>query len=231
MVTEVVARQARRRPRVSALDRKLLRDLWAARGQAVAIALVIGAGIAVFASMFSTFDSLDLTLRTYYDRSRFGDVFASLKRAPLSRAADIASIPGVAQVEPRVVMDVTLDVRGLAEPAIGRLISAPADRRPALCDIVLRKGRYLEPGRPDEVIASETFAVAHGLEPGDSVGAIINGRRRDLRIVGLALSPEYSYPIRPGSCSPTTSASACSGWNAGRLRRRSTWRAASTTSS
>jgi putative ABC transport system permease protein len=99
-------------------------------------------------------------------------------------------------------VDVTLDVPGLAEPAIGRLISVPAVRRPMLCDVVLRKGRYIEAGRPDEVLASETFAIAHGFEPGDSVGAIINGRRRDLRIVGLALSPEFIYPIRPGELLP-----------------------------
>jgi len=187
---------------MTALNRKLVRDLWGARGQALAIAFVIGAGIAVFASMFSTFDSLDLTLGTYYERTRFGDVFASLKRAPLSLAADIAAIPGVAQVEPRVVVDVTLDVRDLPEPAIGRLISVAPAGRPRLCDVVLRKGRDIEAGRPDEVLASETFAAAHGLEPGDSVGAIINGRRRELRIAGLALSPEYIYPIRPGELLP-----------------------------
>ena len=187
---------------MTALNRKLVRDLWGARGQALAIALVIGAGIAVFATMFSTFDSLDLTLSTYYERTRFGDVFASLKRAPLSLASEIAAIPGVAQVEPRVVVDVTLDVPGLSEPAIGRLISVPAVRRPILCDIVLRKGRYIEPGHPDEVLASETFAAAHGLQPGDSIGAIINGRRRELQIAGLALSPEYIYPIRPGELLP-----------------------------
>ena len=201
-MSRTVANRTFRRKGLAALDRKLFRDLWTARGQALAIALVIGAGIAVFVTMFSTFNSLDLTLRTYYERYRFGDVFAALKRAPLARAADIAATPGVAQVEPRVVVDVTLDVRGLAEPAIGRLISIPAERRAVLCDIFLRKGRYIDPGRPDEVIATETFAAAHGLQPGDSVGAIINGRRRELRIVGLALSPEFIYPIRPGELLP-----------------------------
>ncbi len=187
---------------MTALDRKLLRDLWLARGQAAAIALVIAAGIAIFVAMFSTFTSLDLTLATYYDRYRFGDVFAGLERAPLAVARRIADIPGVAQVETRVVVDVTLDVPGLAEPAVGRLISVPAERRPILCDLFIRKGRYPEAGRPDEVLASETFARAHHLEPGDSVGAVVNGRRRDLRIVGLALSPEYVYPIRPGELLP-----------------------------
>jgi len=187
---------------LTALDRKLIRDLWAIRGQAVAIALVMAAGIAIFVAMISTFDSLDLSLRTYYDRYRFGDVFVSLTRAPLSLVPRIEAIPGVAEVESRVVVDVTLDVPGMPDPATGRLISIPADRRPALCDLFLREGRYIEPGRPDEVLASESFARAHGLRPGNSVGAVINGRRRDLRIVGLALSPEYIYAVRHGELLP-----------------------------
>jgi putative ABC transport system permease protein len=187
---------------IRAIDRKLLRDLWHIRSQALAVALVIAAGIAIYVSMFSTFASLDLTLTTYYDRYRFADVFATLKRAPLSLADRLGEIPGVAQLETRVVMDVTLDVPGLAEPAVGRLISIPEHRRPMLNDVFLRKGRYIEPYRPDEVLASETFAGAHGLEPGDSLAAVINGRRRELRIVGLALSPEYIYQIRPGELMP-----------------------------
>ncbi len=66
----------------------------------------------------------------------------------------------------------------------------------------MRKGRWLEPGRSDEVLASESFAAAHGLGPGDTIAAIINGRRRELLIVGLALSPEYIYQIRPGELLP-----------------------------
>jgi putative ABC transport system permease protein len=190
------------RPRVSALNRKLLRDLWQVRGQVLAIAAVVGAGIALYASLFSTFDSLDLTLRTYYDRYRFGDVFISLERAPMAVADELAALPGVARVEARVVVDVTLDVPGLKEPAAGRLISYPAGGRPALCDLFLREGRLPEPGRPEEVVASEGFTRAHGLHPGGSVRAVINGRLRTLAIVGVALSPEFIYPIRPGEILP-----------------------------
>ncbi|MBP1634195.1 MAG: transporter permease [Acidobacteria bacterium] len=185
-----------------ALDRKLVRDLRATLGQVVATGLVIAAGIAVLVSMFSTFDSLDLSLRTYYERYRFGDVFASAVRAPLSAAERLADIPGVAEVEARVVASVTIDVPGMGDPGTGRLVSVPADRRPALCDLFLREGRYLDPSRRDEVLASELFARAHGLRPGDTIGAIINGRRRELRIVGLALSPEFIYQIRPGELFP-----------------------------
>jgi len=190
------------RRRWPALDRKLARDLRAAAGQVAAISAVIGAGIAVLVAMFSTFDSLDLSLRTYYEEYRFGDVFVSAVRAPLSAAERVAAIPGVAQVEARVVASVTIDVPGMSDPGTGRLVSVPGDRRPVLCDLFLREGRYLEAGRPDEVLASELFARAHGLGPGDTVGAIVNGRRRELRIVGLALSPEFIYQIRPGELFP-----------------------------
>ena len=63
-------------------------------------------------------------------------------------------------------------------------------------------GRYIDANRPDEVLASEAFANAHNLGPGDSVTAVINGRRRALEIVGLALTPEYVYTIRPGEMIP-----------------------------
>jgi putative ABC transport system permease protein len=152
----------------------------------------------MYVLMLSTFASLNLTQRTYYDRYHFADVFASLKRAPNRIAADIARIPGVAIVDTRVVVDVTLDVPGVRAPVTGRLTSVPEEHRPLLDDLALVTGRWIEPGRLDEVIANQKFADANHLAVGDTIAAVINGRRRDLRIVGLALSPEYVYAVRPG---------------------------------
>ena len=96
----------------------------------------------------------------------------------------------------------TLDVPGLAEPAAGRLVSLPDRGRPPLNDVYLRRGRWIDPTRADEVLASEMFCEANHFGPGDHVFAIINGRRRQLTIVGIALSPEYIYAIRPGELFP-----------------------------
>lgn len=185
-----------------ALNRKLFRDLWRIKGQAFAISMVIAVGVLMFIMYKSTFESLQATRSTYYEQQRFAHVFASLKRAPLSLGNRIASIPGVAQVETRVVVDVSLDVEGFEEPATGRLVSIPGLQREILNDLVLRKGRYIDPGRPDEVIISEGFAQAHQLLPGNTVGAILNGRHRELEVVGIGLSPEYVYSIRPGDLMP-----------------------------
>jgi putative ABC transport system permease protein len=188
--------------RITPLDRKLLRDLLEMRGQALAIALVVAAGVTMRVTYVSNFDSLRRTQAAYYDRQRFADVFASCKRAPLRLEERLAAIPGVEQAETRVVADVTLDVPGFGEPVIGRLISVPAGARPRLNDVFLRSGRWVERGRGDEAMVSEAFALAHHLKEGDRIAAVINGRRRLLQIVGLALSPEYVYVIPPGQLIP-----------------------------
>jgi putative ABC transport system permease protein len=188
--------------RVSALNRKLIRDLFTMKGQALAIAAVVAAGVAMYVMYLSTFESLRATRESYYDRQRFADVFASLKRAPLRVANEIAAIPGVSAIEARVAANVTLDMEQLDEPATARLVSIPATRRPRVNDLFLRRGRWIEPGRPDEVLASEGFVTAHGLVPGDRVPAVINGRLRRLTIVGVALSPEFIYTIPPGDLVP-----------------------------
>ena len=185
---------------IRALTRKLLRDLWHTRGQALAISLVIAAGVAMFVAYFSTFDSLRLAQQTYYDQFHFADVFVVVKRAPLHVADDLAALPGIARVTARVVVDVALDIPGMREPATARLISIPEREQPILNEPFLRRGR--RPDSTDEVLASEGFALAHGFGPGDSIAASINGRRRNLRIVGIALSPEYIYTIRPGEMVP-----------------------------
>ena len=187
---------------MKALDRKLLRDLWQLKGQGLAIALVMACGVATFVMSLSTMRSLERTLTGYYERYRFADVFSHMKRAPEALAARIAEIPGVAQVQTRVVVDVSLDVPGLAEPAVGRLISVPDYQPPALDRLYLREGRMIEPGRTGEVVVSEGFAAAHKLKAGDTVLAVINGRRQQLRIVGTVLSPEYVYAIREGEMLP-----------------------------
>jgi putative ABC transport system permease protein len=152
--------------------------------------------------MRCTYKALLASQATYYANYRFADVFAQLKRAPDSIAARVNEIPGVSQAEFRVVADVTLDVPGLNEPAQGRIISIPEQRRPMLNDLFLREGRYVEAGRRDEVIISGAFATANKLTPGSTLSAVINGKWQKLQIVGVALSPEYVYEIKSGEMFP-----------------------------
>ncbi len=178
------------------LNRKVFRELARMRGQVIAITLVMACGIMLYVSSRHTYISLLKSQESYYATYRFADVFAGVKRAPASAAEEIARIPGVSSVRTRIVMDVNLDVPGLDEPATGRLVSMPERRRPVLNDVAIQEGRYPAVGRPEEVIISEAFAKANGLAPDDRIGAVINGRQKALRVVGIGLSPEYVYEVQ-----------------------------------
>jgi putative ABC transport system permease protein len=188
---------------VSAILKKMLRDLWGMRGQALAIALVIVSGVATFVAALGTMDALRRSQRSFYEEARFGEAFAALKRAPTDVARRLRALEGVAGVQTRVVADARLDVAAFDEPITGQLLSLPEGRQPLLNRLVVREGRLPRAGRAPEAVASEAFAEAHDLHPGDEVTAIINGRRRTLTVVGVALSPEYVYQIAPGSFFPT----------------------------
>ncbi len=188
-----------------ALDRKVVRDLWHLRGQVIAIALVIASGVAVLIMALSTLEALRETSAAYYERYRFAEVFASVKRAPQTLAGRIETIPGVQTVQTRVVRFATLDMPGFAEPVMAKLVSLPPGGQPVLNQLVLRSGRFPDPGRHDEAVLTEPFAEAHSLIAGDEFIAVLNGNRRRLTVVGTALAPEFIYSIGPGALMPDDS--------------------------
>lgn len=184
------------------LDRKLLRDLWRLRGQVAAISMVVASGVAVLIMFLSALEALDDTTAAYYERYRFAQVFATVKRAPEHLRTRIAAIPGVQWAETRVVKFATLDVRGFEEPVMGQFVSIDAHNAANLNRLVMRAGRRVRPKTPDEVVVNEPFAQAHKLKLGDRITALLNGKRRALTVVGIALSPEFVYPIGPGTLMP-----------------------------
>ena len=185
-----------------ALTRKLLRDLWGMKGQVAAIAMVIAGGVATFIMSAATLAALQLTQAAFYRDYRFAEVFASLKRAPESLRAAIQDIPGVQYVETRVVASANLDLESYPDPATAQVVSIPDAGEGVLNRLHLRRGRTVDASRENEIILSESFADAHGFRPGDHLYATINGRRKRLDIVGVALSPEYIFQLPPGSVIP-----------------------------
>ncbi|MCI5106223.1 MAG: ABC transporter permease [Pseudomonadales bacterium] len=187
---------------MSPLNIKLRRELWSLRGQIVSIALVVAVGIMSIITMRGSYDSLVRAQQDYYRQSRFADVWVSLVRAPQTLMPVLESLPGVTAADSRVTFLATLDLDDSGIPAHGRFVSVPANGRPLLNDVLIERGRYLAAGASDEVIISSKFAEARGFDPGDTVRAIINGRSRELVIVGIGNSPEHIYAVPPGGLYP-----------------------------
>jgi putative ABC transport system permease protein len=187
---------------MATLDIKLLRDLRRMWAQSLAIALVIAGGVTSLVMAVGSLNSLEETRVAYYERLQFADVFATVRRAPKALLTEIAEIPGVAAAEGRILKLALLDIPDFAEPATGEFISLPEGDQPRLNQLYLRSGRLPQPTSASEVVVTDGFAKAHEFEPGSRFSAILNGRKRELVIVGTALSPEFIYAMGPGDRTP-----------------------------
>jgi putative ABC transport system permease protein len=183
---------------MKALDRKLLRDLWSLKTQVVSIALVIACGIGGFIGSFSTHGSLLWSRDNYYATARFPHVFATAKRAPVSLLERIRTIPGVVEVEARVVRDAQLSIPGVVPPMIARLIGQDFEHPGGMNRLTLKSGRWPAPGARGEVVVNQRFLEARGLRLGGRMSVLLNGKLERLTLVGTALSPEYIFATRGG---------------------------------
>jgi putative ABC transport system permease protein len=187
---------------MSPLDRKLLRDLWRIKGQAIAIAIVISLGVLMLVMMDGLVNSLQETRRAYYERYRLAEIFAPVKRAPNHIIREISQVPGVSAAEGRINGGALIDLPGIAAPIRAQAVSISVLGPPRLNDVYLAAGRRIDPSRSEEILLLEDFARAHDLAPGDTLTATMNGARRTFRIAGLAQSPEFLYAVPPGELVP-----------------------------
>ena len=183
---------------LSMLDRKLLRDLWRIKGQALAIIFVIAAGIALLVMSRGMLISLDETMRAYYDRYRFAEIFAPVKRAPNHLLKDLRALEGVADAQGRINGGGLVDLPSVASPISARIVSHDPKSGSPINGVHLVEGRLFTAAHADEILVLEPFADAHGLKPGDTLAVTMNGVRHEFKITGLALSPEFIYAIPPG---------------------------------
>jgi putative ABC transport system permease protein len=184
------------------LDRKMLRDMWRLRVQAVAVVLVLACGLSIYVMAIGMYASLERTRADYYTRNRMADLAVSLVRAPNRIVSALADAPGVAVVETRIAGYALLDLPGVVEPVSARLVSLPEHGRPRVNDLTLVSGRWPDPAHNNEVLLNQAFADATRLGPGSEIAATMHGRRERLTVVGVANSPEFVFVAAPGELFP-----------------------------
>jgi putative ABC transport system permease protein len=187
---------------VKALNTKLFRDMSNMRGAVFTITLVVASGIAAFVTLRGTFLSMVRTRDNYYATDRLGDVFADLERAPNALAAKLEDLPGVERVYTRVMGSARIPLEELEEPAQAQVLSLPTHGEPPLNGVRLLAGRMPSNDRDDEALLVEMFASTHEITPGRVLKAIIEGRERTIRIVGIAMSPEFVLSVPANGQAP-----------------------------
>lgn len=187
---------------MNVLNRKLLRELLAAKGVLLAILGIIATGVMCFVGMGSLYRNLETSRQRYYAQCRMADFTLSVKKVPISELQRIKNLQGVTEVHPRIVFNVTADMPTSDKLVSGRLISLPDRPDPVINQVLLKRGSYFSDQQREEVIVNDGFATAHNLRPGDTLTLLMNNRRQELRIVGTAISAEFVYIIGPGAIVP-----------------------------
>ena len=168
----------------------VIRDIMARRFQFGALAIIIVLGIAIFVSMTVAFNNAERSYDRTYEATHFADFSVEVKAAPESVIDEVGALPNVEAVEGRVVVDTGLQVD---EDRLvqARLIGVPADRRPAVNDVIVESGRYFEADERAVVLPLDKFADFHDYASGDTLQVYTPQGLRPLIIVGTVSSPEY----------------------------------------
>ena len=175
---------------------KLRRDIAASRWQFLAVAVVIALGVAIFIGAYGSYQNLRSSYDRSYDELRMADLWFEVGDAPAALEQDVAAVEGVAATEGRLVeeLPIVLPEAG-PERMLGRFVTLPAERHPAVNDVKVTKGQYFSPqsGEP-QVLLEDGFAKFHDAEPGDRLRVMApDGVPVELNVAGVAVSPEYLW--------------------------------------
>ncbi len=181
---------------IRVLLRKTLRDLRASRAQTIALVVIVMLGVASFVALISAYRDLGTSYNHTYQQLHFADVDFAIQSAPKDVVDQIAHMNGVTAVTGRLIVDTGLDLPPGAdsvkdEKIRARLIGIPPDQHPAVNDVLVLKGRYLQPRDSKVALLESHFADIYHLAPGSTVTPIINGHKEIFQVAGIIASPEY----------------------------------------
>lgn len=181
---------------MSALTRKLLRTIKSTRGQFVALVAIVMLGVIVYISMSTAFFNLSRSQQVFYQENDFADYFFHVVKAPEVIVKQIEAVPGVVKATGRIQEDVPV-VKENDERATARLTSYPLPMDKELNRLHLLSGRLFS--SEEGVLVDPKYAEANGIEPGDSIEIVAEGKKVSLTVVGTATSPEFIYPLKDAS--------------------------------
>ncbi len=184
------------------LHRKLFRDLWRMKSQALAVALVLACGIGMLVMSVGMQGSLERARDRYYLNNGMADVQAQAVRAPRRLGAELAELPGVTALELRAVGQARISLPWVTEPLAAQLVSLPDEGLPRVNRPLLVAGRWPERQAQGEALVNEAFAQANNLTPGSRLDVVVRGQRQRLHLVGVANSPEFVFVSAPGEPFP-----------------------------
>ena len=173
------------------LTLKIWRDIKARKGQFAGLILLVTLGVAIYMAFVGAAMDLRSSADLANETFRLADFETKVVGAPASVVDELELVDGVAAVQGRLIVDTGLTV-GDEEVAM-RVIGVPAGAHPAVDDVSVLDGSYLDPSDPDGVLLHAAFAEERGLDVDDNLTMRVGDTAREFRVRGIVTTAEYFF--------------------------------------
>ncbi len=175
---------------------KGFRDMRRSLAQSLALIVITLLGVSSFIALIGAFRDLGTSYTRAYDQLHFADVEISVNSAPQSVLDQVSQVSGVQAVTGRLIVDAGMPTPNSGSNSGGsvvraRLIGIPANQHPAVNDVLVEQGGYLQSSDSASVLVESHFADIYNLAPGDTVSPIVDGKSVPMNVAGVVASPEY----------------------------------------
>ena len=165
---------------------KLLRDIRLAKGQYIAITLVVILGVAFYSGLTSASNSVGVNVNTFYENQQLADFWIRVSYASEETLHKIQELPGIEAADRRATL---AGVSGDSDFIIHTLPANPIINVP-----FIESGNF--PVTANDLIVDRGYATANNLSVGDNLDVTIGGIAHNFTISGIFISPEYLYISR-----------------------------------
>lgn len=172
---------------------KLLRDIKQAKGQFIAIILVIAVGAFFSAALSSISKSLNDYANNYFKTNNLSDLNVYYSQISQDKINTLEEISGVNKIEGRYTFDAT-QMFGSLKTSL-KVHSIPADNEINKCTII--KGSM--PSNKDEIMLDSHYAKEHNYHIGDEIKISADKEAFKFKISGFCENVEHAYNIKDES--------------------------------
>lgn len=177
------------------MNRMLVREIMKAKGQFLAAAAVVFAGIAMFSASFVSYNNLKSSVESYYEQYNFLDYYADLNGISDSGIKRIGEMKGVKAAIGRNTADAGADMDNSKRVTV-RLISLPDRTQPEVNRLVTVSGGYLDYKDRYSCLVTRKFAEFYRLNTDSRIKVIVNLKTYEFNIDGIVDSPEFVYAMK-----------------------------------
>ena len=190
---------------MSALGKKLVRDMRRSGMQFFAIVMLCSLGTFMFAGLDGTARLAQGTIDTYFAQNNLADFWVSVPSADRDTLERIRSISGVSDVCARATAELESTLPG--EPTLN--VTA-YDGPMRINQPLVVEGEALSQTDSRGCLIQAGFAEVHGLSVGDRVSVKLSGQEYGFVVRGVVYSPEFicvTDGVYPNPFSMATSSS------------------------